>query len=127
MHFKLVPETKSLLIELSTMNKLATVRLTDVTIPLSDIESIIAAPPQAQVLFKGLRVGTELPGVITAGTFYHYKDKKDFYFISSGERSIGFKLKPTAEFGNVILDVGTEETPEVAKERLQREIAEILQ
>jgi hypothetical protein len=41
-------------------------------VPLEHIAGVDASPAEARDIWHGWRVGTEMPGVITAGRFYHH-------------------------------------------------------
>jgi len=41
-------------------------------VPLQHIAGVEAAPPEAHGIYHGLRVGSNLPGVVTAGRFLEH-------------------------------------------------------
>ena len=45
------------------------------SIPLDAIDNIVAHPPEATAAFKGVKVGVNVPGLLTAGTYYHHEEK----------------------------------------------------
>lgn len=42
------------------------------TVPLEHVAGASSAQAEARDWYKGLRFGTNVPGVLTAGTFYHH-------------------------------------------------------
>jgi len=61
-------------------------------IPLAHVFSVRADPEPARGWFHGLRMpGTEVPGLITAGTFYT-RDGAVFFDIHNPENAIGIEL-----------------------------------
>lgn len=59
-------------IEVTGWDKLWALR-SHLSIPLADVVRIYADPEIGQAWWKGLRVGgTNIPGVLAAGTFYHH-------------------------------------------------------
>ncbi|KAJ3210927.1 hypothetical protein HDU82_007155 [Entophlyctis luteolus] len=123
MLFHVRAATQTLEVELSLMNQLAAAKFFDVSIPLDQIDGVVASPPQAWSNYKGFKTGINLPGIITAGTFYHGSDPgKCFFFITQSERTIGFCMKPGAPYALVVLGVPDHETAEECKARIDREI-----
>jgi hypothetical protein len=62
----------NLIVEVKGWDKLWSLR-SHLTIPLQHVSRVHADTTIAEGWWKGLRVGgTNLPGVITAGTFYHH-------------------------------------------------------
>ena len=62
MLFHVNADSQTLDIKLSSLNKLATVTFSDLSIPLDTIDDVVAQPPEATAAFKGFRVGTNIPG-----------------------------------------------------------------
>jgi hypothetical protein len=125
MYFTTDPTKNQLTIHLSIWNKLAAATLTDKTIPLSSISEIVARPPEAKNVFKGIKQGSDIPGIFTAGTYYRMSSEeggKDFYYIRDPEKCLGLYLKTGSEFKAVYLHVDEPETPEEAKARLESQI-----
>jgi hypothetical protein len=61
---------------------------------LSHIKAVRADPTVARGLWKGIRApGTHLPGIITAGTYYRKRLKKDFWDVSNPEHAIVVELE----------------------------------
>jgi hypothetical protein len=114
MLFHVNASSQTLDIKLSVLNKLFTMTLSDLSIPLDAID-IIAA-------FKGVKVGVNLPGLLTTGTYYHHEEK-NFYFIKASDQSIAIHLKKGAvAYDLLVLAVPDDETPDACKARLDRQI-----
>ncbi|MFN2601868.1 MAG: hypothetical protein ABR582_03810 [Gemmatimonadaceae bacterium] len=65
---------------------------TELEIPLSHIKSVRADPDAARGWWKGFRLpGTNIPGVLTAGTFYQ-GDGFVFYDVHNYDNTIVFEL-----------------------------------
>jgi hypothetical protein len=65
---------------------------TELDIPLSHIKSVRADPDAARGWWKGFRLpGTNIPGVLTAGTFYQ-GDGFVFYDVHNYDNTIVFEL-----------------------------------
>ncbi|HWG51875.1 MAG TPA: hypothetical protein VN677_01110 [Gemmatimonadaceae bacterium] len=61
-------------------------------IPLANILSVRVAPEEARGLWHGIRMpGTQIPGVIIAGTFYQH-DGAVFYDVHDPEQTIALEL-----------------------------------
>jgi hypothetical protein len=45
----------------------------NLTVPLAHVAGASSAEKEARSWYKGLRFGTNIPGVLTAGAFYHHK------------------------------------------------------
>ncbi len=108
-----------LIVTMQGVDKVLALRGT-LAIPLTHIRGIDVRPAEAQQVFHGLRVGTSLPGVITAGTFYT-SDGKYFYDVHDPQRTIGITLDGDT-YSRLILDVGNDETPEAAAARIEQAI-----
>jgi hypothetical protein len=123
MFFHVNANSQTLDIKLSSLNKLlCSVPFSDLSIPLDEIDNIVAQPPEATAAFKGVKVGVNVPGLLTAGTYYHHK-KKNFYFIKTSNQSIAIHLKKGAvAYDLLVLAVPDDETPDACKVRLDREI-----
>ncbi len=64
----------NLIVEVEGWDKLWSLR-SRLVIPIQHVIHVCADPKIAEAWWKGLRVaGTYLPGVITAGTFYHHRN-----------------------------------------------------
>ncbi len=62
-------------------------------IPLSHVVGAQADPQEAQGWWPGIRTGgTQLPGVITAGTFYQ-EGERVFWDVHNPEKTVVIKLK----------------------------------
>lgn len=67
MRIVITPET--VVVELRGWNRLWATRWRDLVLPLGQIKlPVRVRPPEAEQGFKGLRVGTNLPGHFTAGS-----------------------------------------------------------
>jgi hypothetical protein len=89
----------------------------NISVPLSHIQGVDVRPDEAFKLFHGLRVGTNIPHVVTAGTFFN-RDSKLFFDIHDPERSIAINLEHD-NYSRLIVEVGDDETPESAAERIR--------
>jgi hypothetical protein len=70
-----------------------------------------------QVVRDGLRAGTNIPHVVTAGTFFT-GDGKLFFDIHDPERSLAIDLVHD-NYSRLIVEVDDDETPESAAERIR--------
>jgi hypothetical protein len=89
----------------------------NISVPVSHIQGVDVLPEEAFKLFHGLRVGTNIPHVITAGTFFT-RDSKLFFDIHDPERSIAINLEHN-NYSRLIVQVDDDETPESAAERIR--------
>ena len=122
MLFHVNASSQTLDIKLSVLNKLFTMTLSDLSIPLDAIDIIVAHAPEATAAFKGVKVGVNLPGLLTTGTYYHHEEK-NFYFIKASDQSIAIHLKKGAvAYDLLVLAVPDDETPDACKARLDRQI-----
>ena len=84
-------------------------------IPLQHVAGIRADPSVAHGWWHGLRMpGTNLPGVITAGTFYH-DGKRVFWDVHNPENTVVIELKDE-RYNELIVEVSD---PTAAVEAIQ--------
>lgn len=88
-----------------------------VSVPVSHIRGVEVQPPEARQLWHGLKIGTNIPGVVTAGTFIT-GDGKLFFDMRHQERTIGIDLEGET-YRRLIVEVGEDDTPEAAAERIR--------
>ena len=87
--------------------------------PLSHIASVRVDPEPARGWWHGLRIpGTQIPGIITAGTFYQL-DGAVFYDVHDPDRTIVLELNHE-HYKRLVIEV---EDPEAVVERLNAAIA----
>jgi hypothetical protein len=87
--------------------------------PLSHIDSVRVDPEPARGWWHGLRIpGTQIPGIITAGTFYQL-DGAVFYDVHDPDRTIVLELNHE-HYKRLVIEV---EDPEAVVERLNAAIA----
>jgi hypothetical protein len=73
-------------------------------IPIEHVRDVRHEPEAASGWWHGLRLpGTQLPGVITAGTFYH-QGKRVFWDVHNPEKSIVIELHDD-RFDELIVEV----------------------
>ena len=60
-------------------------------VPLEHIAGVDATAPEARDIWHGLRIGTNLPGVITAGRFLHHGEWA-FWDVHDPEKAIAIHL-----------------------------------
>ena len=72
--------------------------------PLSHIKAVRSAPPVGRDWWKGWRLlGTHIPGVIVAGTFYRH-DGREFWDVRDGSRAVMVELQG-AKYRRLIVEV----------------------
>lgn len=90
-----------------------------IEIPLEHVVSARVDPEPARGWFHGLRIpGTEIPGVITAGTFYS-RDGVVFYDVHDPEKAIVIELDHET-YKRLVVEV---EHPEGSVARIQSALA----
>lgn len=63
-------------------------------IPLEHINDVRLDPDAARGWFHGLRLGgTQLPGILTAGTFYQFGEGRVFFDVHDPERTVVLELE----------------------------------
>jgi hypothetical protein len=87
-----------------------------VSVPLQHIRSVVVRPPEAYQIWHGLRVGTNLPGVVTAGTFFT-GDGRVFYDVHNADNTIGITLEGET-YRELVVEVD-DESPEMAGTRIR--------
>jgi hypothetical protein len=90
------------------------------SVPLTHIRGVDVRPPEAFAFWHGLRIGTNLPGVVTAGTFITAEGNV-FYDMHDPERTIGVDLEGET-YRRLIVEVDEGATPEDVAARLSRAI-----
>lgn len=87
------------------------------TVPLTHIAGVEVRPEEARAWFHGLRwPGTNLPGVITAGTFIT-DEGRVFYDVHDPERTIAIELHDET-YKRLVVEVAADDTPEEAAARI---------
>ena len=65
---------------------------TRLEIPIEHVYDAVVDPPAVHDWWKGIRLmGTQMPGILTAGTFY-YHEEKVFWDVHDPVRAIGISL-----------------------------------
>ena len=64
---------------------------TRLEVPLAHISAVEVSPPEAHAVWHGLRMGTNLPGVITAGRFLQ-SGEWAFWDVHDPARAIAIRL-----------------------------------
>jgi len=82
----------------------------ELSVPLAHIRAVTIRPPEAHGWFHGLRFGTNVPGVVTAGTFLT-GDGLVFWDVHDPDKTIALDLDHEF-YRRVIVEV--EDTPEAA-------------
>jgi hypothetical protein len=82
----------------------------NLSVPLSHIRGVEVRPEEAFQFFHGLRVGTNIPHVLTAGTFFTPAGKL-FFDMRDPERSIGIDLEHDT-YTRLIIQVDDDVAPE---------------
>ena len=88
-----------------------------VSVPVAHIRGVEVRPKEAHQVWHGLRAGTNIPGVITAGTFFT-GDGRFFYDMHDPERTIAIDLADET-YRRLIIQVDDDDTPEAAAERIR--------
>jgi hypothetical protein len=87
----------------------------ELRIPVSHIRGVSTNPEEAHQWWHGLRLGgTEMPGVITAGTFYT-REGKFFYDVHDPDRTVALDLDHEF-YKKVIIQV---DDPEIVARAIQ--------
>jgi hypothetical protein len=60
-----------LVVEVHGIDRLFVLR-SELAVPLAHVAGIASAEADAREWYKGFRMGTNIPGVLTAGSFYHH-------------------------------------------------------
>jgi hypothetical protein len=89
----------------------------NVSVPVSHIRGVELRPQEARDIWHGFRIGTNIPGVITAGTFIT-GDGKVFFDVHDPDRAIAINLEGDT-YRRLIVEVDADETPEAAAERIR--------
>jgi hypothetical protein len=82
-----------------------------VEVPLDDVVGA-RVEPRARDVIDGLRVGTHLPGVLTAGTFHRFGGKgRDLVAVYRGAPAVVVEIRPGRHrYRRLILEVADPET-----------------
>lgn len=86
----------------------------ELSVPLAHIHAVTIRPAEAHHWFHGLRFGTNVPGVVTAGTFLT-GDGLVFWDVHDPEKTIALDIDHEF-YKRVIVEV--EGSPEVAKAQI---------
>ena len=86
------------------------------SVPLAHIRGVDVRPPEAFAFFHGFKIGTNLPGVVTAGTFITAEGHV-FYDVHDPERTIGVDLEGET-YQRLIIEVDAGATPEDVAARI---------
>jgi hypothetical protein len=102
-------ENGTLTVTMQGLDKILALR-SHLSVPLTHIRGVEVRPPEAFALWHGFRIGTNLPGVVTAGTFIT-ADGNVFYDMHDPERTIGVDLAGET-YRRLIVEVDEGATPE---------------
>jgi hypothetical protein len=91
-----------------------------VSVQLAHIRGVEVRPDEARRFWHGLRVGTNIPGVVTAGTFYT-GDGAVFFDVHDPERAIAIDLADET-YRRLIVQVDDDDTPEATAARIRAAI-----
>lgn len=93
-------------IEMSRLDRVLALK-SHLTIPLEHITGVTVRPEEARSWFHGIKVGANIPGLVTAGTFYT-GDGKVFYDMHDPEQTIAIELQDES-YRRVIVQVDNPE------------------
>lgn len=88
-----------------------------VSVPVEHIRGVEVRPQEAFQFWHGFKIGTNLPGVVTAGTFIT-TEGQIFYDMHDPERTIAIDLADET-YKRLIVQVDDADTPEAAAERIR--------
>ena len=107
----------NLIVEVEGWDKFWSLR-SHLTIPAAHVSKVYADPEIAKPWWKGLRVGgAQIPGVVTAGTFYHHHNWI-FWDVHHAEKTVVIDLHHE-HYAKLIVEVAD---PAETVARLQREL-----
>jgi hypothetical protein len=110
----IVIEGGHLNIEMSLLDRVLSLK-SHLTIPLQHVTGVTIRPEEARSWVHGFKVGTNVPGAFTAGTFYT-GDGKVFYDMRDADQTIAIELQGES-YIRVIVQV---DDPEGTAERIRR-------
>ena len=111
---KLAIEGENLHLRMTGLDRIFALK-SELTIPLAHIQAVSSRPQDAHGWFHGLRFGTNMPGVFTAGTFLT-GDGLVFYCVHDPDKTIALDIAHET-YRRVIVQV--EESPEEAVARIE--------
>jgi len=91
------------------------------SVRLEHVRGVEVRPEEARQIWHGLKFGTNLPGVVTAGTFFTGEGKL-FYDLHDPERTIAIDLEGE-DYRRLIVQVDDGETPEAVAQRIRAALA----
>ncbi|RUP11970.1 hypothetical protein BC936DRAFT_139911 [Jimgerdemannia flammicorona] len=100
---------------------------TSFSVLLSNIRlPVVPQPKEAQGWWHGVRIGTNIPGVYTSGSFYSVDGQRtrSFYHMRDPKRTILIPLK-NEEFYQLIIEVDSAITPEAMAENIREAVEEV--
>jgi len=80
----------SLVVHVGGIDRLFTLR-SELAVPLAHVAGIASAEADAREWCKGIRIGTNVPGVLTAGSFYHHGGWA-FWDVHDPAKAVGIDL-----------------------------------
>jgi hypothetical protein len=89
----------------------------NVSVPVTHIRGVEVRPEEARHFWHGLRIGTNIPGVVTAGTFIT-GDGKLFFDMHHADRTIAIDLE-SETYRRLVVEVDEDDTPEAVAERIR--------
>ena len=101
---KIIPNEKGIVIHLEGIKEILSLK-GEIKIPWKSIKRISSSKPKWLIFTP--RIGTNLPGVLMAGTFYRVKGKS-FYFVRHLDRCITFTLEDH-QFAEIVIEVKDKE------------------
>jgi hypothetical protein len=88
-----------------------------VSVPVTHIRGVEVRPEEARQVWHGLKFGTNIPGVITAGTFIT-RDGRLFFDMRNPERTIAIDLE-SETYRRLVVEVDDDDTPEAMAEHIR--------
>ena len=87
-------------------------------VPFEHIAGVDASVPEAHSVYHGLRMGTNLPGLITAGRFLQHGEWA-FWDVHDADKAIGIRLRDE-HYAKLIVGV---DNPQLTAEQISNALA----
>ncbi|KAJ3094621.1 hypothetical protein HK100_006085 [Physocladia obscura] len=93
-------------VHLSTLEKILSLKWSTVAVQYRLIKAVRTHPQEATKLLKGVKVGSNIPGLTTQAVYYHTDGQQpDLHLYANPQDTIAFDLEGHDTFGKLIIQV----------------------
>jgi len=118
---KILFHEESLCVEIEGIHKFLALK-SSITVPYSHISGVVIDPEEAHGIWHGLKAGTNIPGVLTEGSFLQ-KDGRIFIDMKDSTRCIQITLHDES-YKALVLEAPKDITPDEFAHRITEKVSQ---